>query len=395
MNVGFITEGYRPIYDGVSIYVANLSQSLREKGHNVYIFAPQYPQIDTNSEPGVIRIPSTYSWVAPPYRISNPWAARKIFRQLFQQLDLDVVHSHIPSIMLYPAYQVSKELGIPHVTTYHTYLERYAPHIAPIIPKPLARWLAMACSRSFCNRSECVIVHSKVMQGVLQRYGIKTRIECISPGIDLETLKNADGLRIRREFGLKQNDRVLVYVGRLTSEKNIRFLFAVMSRLLRDNTVGSLKMLIVGTGRHERDIKRDCHRMGLDEAVIFAGLVKDRRRLADFYAAGDVFIFASVTETFGMVLVEAEACGTPVVAVGEGGALDAVRDGYGGFLTQLDVEQFTGRVRRLLLNPEVRREQSRKALDHAKQFSLDVMTTRLLKLYESLVEHKRIIEGTA
>jgi len=233
------------------------------------------------------------------------------------------------------------------------------------------------------------------MQGVLQRYGIKTRIECISPGIDLETLKNADGLRIRREFGLKQNDRVLVYVGRLTSEKNIRFLFAVMSRLLRDNTVGSLKMLIVGTGRHERDIKRDCHRMGLDEAVIFAGLVKDRRRLADFYAAGDVFIFASVTETFGMVLVEAEACGTPVVAVGEGGALDAVRDGYGGFLTQLDVEQFTGRVRRLLLNPEVRREQSRKALDHAKQFSLDVMTTRLLKLYESLVEHKRIIEGTA
>lgn len=385
MNVGFITESYRPIYDGVAIYVANLSQSLRGKGHNVYIFAPQYPQIDPTSEPEVLRIPSIHSRLIPPYRIPNPWAARKVFRRLFRQLEIDVIHSHIPSMMFYPACRVSKELGIPHVTTYHTYLERYAPHFFPAIPGFLARRLVMALSRSICNRSECVIVPSKAMWLALQSYGIKTRIETIPHGIDLETLNNGNGLRVRREFGLKKDDRVLVYVGRLTSEKNIHFLFEVLGRLLKDNNVGNLKMLIVGTGRHEKDIKRDCYRMGLDDAVLFTGLVKDRRLLADFYAAGDVFVFASVTETFGMVLVEAEACGTPVVAVGEAGALDALRDGCGGFLTKLDLEQFTATVQRLLLNPDLRREQSQKALENAKQFSLDAMTTRLLKLYESLV----------
>ena len=83
----------------------------------------------------------------------------------------------------------------------------------------------MALSRSICNRSECVIVPSKAMWLALQSYGIKTRIETIPHGIDLETLNNGNGLWVRREFGLKKDDRVLVYVGRLTSEKNFIFLF--------------------------------------------------------------------------------------------------------------------------------------------------------------------------
>jgi len=124
--------------------------------------------------------------------------------------------------------------------------------------------------------------------------------------------------------------------------------------------------------------------MGLSDAVIFAGLVKDRRRLADFYAAGDVFVFASVTEVFGLVLLEAQACGTPVVAVGEGGVCDVVEDGHGGFLARLDVAQFAETVRRLLLDPELRREQSCEAREHANRFSLDAMTAGLLRLYGTL-----------
>ena len=386
MNIGIVTESYGVIYEGYMVYVANLFQNLSKKGHNVYVFAPQYPQFNPNSEPHVTWVPSIYSWVLPPYRISKPWAAKNIFHQLFRQLRLDIVHSQLPSLMIYPAYEVSKELGIPHVATYHTHLERYMPHYVSIVPHVLARWLAKTYSRSVCSRSDCVIVPSTAIRKLLQGYGIQTKMECIAYGIDIETFKDANGLRIRRKFGLENNDKVLLYVGRLTSEKNIRFLFMVLSRLLKDNAVSGLKMIVVGTGRHETEIKRDCCAMGLSEAVIFAGLVKDRRRLADFYAAGDVFVFASVTETFGLVLLEAQACGTPVVAVGEGGACDAVEDGHGGFLTRLDVEQFTETVRRLLLDPELRREQSFKAREHANRFCLDAMTASLLRVYGTLVE---------
>ena len=262
-------------------------------------------------------------------------------------------------------------------------------HYVPIVPQVLARWLAKTYSRSACSRTDCVIVPSVAIGKLLQGYGIETKTEYIPHGIDIETFKDANGLSIRREFGLEKSDKILLYVGRLTSEKNIRFLFTVLSRLLKDNTMSRLKMIIVGTGRHETEVKRECCAMGLSEAVIFAGLVKDRRRLADFYAAGDVFVFASVTEVFGLVLLEAQACGTPIVAVGEGGVCNVVEDGHGGFLTRLDVEQFTETVRRLLLDSELRREQSCKAREHANRFSLDAMTESLLRVYESLAEAKR------
>ena len=259
-------------------------------------------------------------------------------------------------------------------------------HYVPIVPQVLARWLAKTYSRSACSRTDCVIVPSVAIGKLLQGYGIETKTEYIPHGIDIETFKDANGLSIRREFGLEKSDKILLYVGRLTSEKNIRFLFTVLSRLLRDNTVSRLKMILVGTGRHETGIKRECCAMGLSEAVIFAGLVKDRRRLADFYAAGDVFVFASVTEVFGLVLLEAQAGGTPIVAVGEGGVCNVVEDGHGGFLTRLDVEQFTETVRRLLLDPELRREQSCEAREHANRFSSDAMTASLLRVYGTLVE---------
>ncbi len=390
MNIGIVTESYGVIYDGYMVYVANLSRNLSEKGHNVYVFAPQYPQFNQNSEPCVRWVPSMYSWVLPPYRISKPWAAKNVFQQLFRQLRLDIVHSQIPSLMIYPAYEVSRKLGIPHVATYHTYLERYVTHYIPMVPQVLARWLAKTYSRSVCSRSDCVIVPSIAITKLLQGYGIEAKTEYIPHGINIETFKDANGLAARRAFGLEESDKVLLYVGRLTSEKNIRFLFEVLSRLLRDNAMSRLKMIVVGTGRHETEIKRECRAMGLSEAVIFAGLVKDRRQLADFYAAGDVFVFASVTEGFGLVLLEAQACGTPVVAVGEGGVCDAVEDGHGGFLTRLDVGQFTETVRSLLLNPEVRREQSCRAREHANRFSLDAMTASLLRVYGTLVEGVRI-----
>ena len=291
--------------------------------------------------------------------------------------------------MIYPAYAVSKELGIPNVATYHTYLERYMTHYVPIVPQVLARRVAKIYSCSVCSRTDCVIAPSIAIGKLLQGYGIETKTEYIPHGIDIETFKDANGLNIRREFGLEKSDKILLYVGRLSSEKNIRFLFNVLSRLLSGNAVSRLKMIIVGTGRHETEIKRECCAMGLSEAVIFTGLVKDRHRLADFYAAGDVFVFASVTEVFGLVLLEAQACGTPVVAVGEGGVCNVVEDGPGGFLTRLDVEQFTETVRRLLLDPELRREQSCKAQEHANRFSLDAMTESLLRVYESLAEGKR------
>jgi len=253
----------------------------------------------------------------------------------------------------------------------------------------LARRVAKIYSCSVCSRTDCVIAPSIAIGKLLQGYGIETKTEYIPHGIDIETFKDANGLNIRREFGLEKSDKILLYVGRLSSEKNIRFLFNVLSRLLSGNAVSRLKMIIVGTGRHETEIKRECCAMGLSEAVIFTGLVKDRHRLADFYAAGDIFVFASVTEGFGLVLLEAQACGTPVVAVGEGGVCNVVEDGHGGFLTRLDVEQFTETVRRLLLDPELRREQSCKAQEHANRFSLDAMTESLLRVYESLAEGKR------
>jgi 1,2-diacylglycerol 3-alpha-glucosyltransferase len=389
MNIGIVTENYGVIYDGYMVYVGNLFKNLSKRGHNVYIFAPEYPQINPNSDPHIIWIPSIYSQILPPYRLSKPWAAKKVFEQRFRELRLDIVHSQIPSLLIYPTHDVAKKIGIPHIATYHTYIERYVTHYVPLAPQSLARWIARTYSHSTSGQTDCVIVPSVSIGELLQGYGIKTKTEFISHGIDIETFKNANGLEVRRKLGIEESDKVLLYVGRLSSEKNIEFLFEVLSRLRKDTAVGRIKMLVVGTGRHEAEIKQKCREMGLDDAVIFAGLVTDRKLLADFYAAGDVFTFASVTEVFGLVLLEAQACGTPVVAVGRNGACSAVEEGNGGFLTRLDLEQFTETVRKLLLDPELRKEQSRRAREHANIFSMDAMTDNLLKVYETLIRDRQ------
>ena len=122
-------------------------------------------------------------------------------------------------------------------------------HYVPIVPQVLARWLANTYSRSACSRTDCVIAPSIAIGKLLQGYGIETKTEYIPHGIDIETFKDANGLNIRREFGLEKSDKILLYVGRLTSEKNILFLFKVLSRLLGDNALSRLKMIVVGTGR--------------------------------------------------------------------------------------------------------------------------------------------------
>jgi len=236
----------------------------------------------------------------------------------------------------------------------------------------------VAYLRSFCRGADQIITPSEMARRVLRGWQIKAPVEVIPSGIELhrypEDLEEAK-LRLRHKYGLHKNDKVLLYAGRLSKEKNISFLLNAFSEL----KIPDVKLVLVGGGPSLPALhgKRN---------VVFTGEIPYPEILS-YYAMGNIFVFASTTETQGMVLAEAKAAGLPIVALFAGGLIDSVRSGIDGYLVPRNQAKFVEHVERLLTDDGLRAKMSRAAReDAAARFSSVVVAKEIETLYNSLIK---------
>lgn len=376
MKIGLFTDTFLPDTNGVVTVIQIMDRELTREGHEVYIFAPAYPDWHGN-ESRVYRFPSLRFPFYPGMRVGVPYNHRA-----FEIIpSLNVIHSHTPSSIGLLAVQVSKRYHIPHVHTYHTLYAEYRNYL-PLPLRP-SRQMVIRLSRTFCNSCDVIIAPSLQMKRELESYGIDRPMYPLSFGADEEEFSHKIGWDLRTELNAPTED-LLLSAGRLGKEKNLDFLLRAFKRLLSHRN--SVRLIIAGDGPQRQTLQRYATELGIAPYVIFTGFL-DRRKLIDLYKQ-TLFVFTSKTETQGMVLVEAMMAGNPVVAIGEMGVLDIVRHEETGILVEENEDEFAWACCRLLEDKTERERLGRAAQKWACLQSARASTCKLLETYLAATARK-------
>lgn len=377
MRIGIFTDSYKPYISGVVMSIENSVRELQALGHEVYVFAPRYPDA-AEDEPGVFRFRSFRSPSNNDYSVAIPISLR--LRSVLRELDLDLIHVHSPFLLGRVGAAQARRLEIPLVFTYHTLYEQYV-HYVPL-NQEFTRRVTVQLTRYFCNLCDTVLTPTAAVKRLIEGYGVKSPIEVLPTGIDLQRFKDGDRNWLKKRCGIQPGGRVLLFVGRLTKEKNLEFLLRAFKLVAGKFNV---YLVLVARGPEEDNLKRLAETLGIAERVVFTGqMVGDE--LVNCYYGADLFVFPSVTETQGLVVVEAMATGLPVVAVDAFGVSEMVDDRVDGILTHHDEEQFGRAVESLLTNEPLRQQMAEQAMIKAQSLSAPVITRRLEEIYRRLID---------
>jgi glycosyltransferase involved in cell wall biosynthesis len=381
MRILKISDVYFPRVNGVSTSIRTFAQELEQHGHEVTLIAPQYPsELEDSFE--IRRIPSHYLFVDPEDRLMRRRALRRQLAGL-RARRFDIIHVHTPFAAHYEGVWLGERLGLPVIESYHTYFEEYLDKYLPWLPRRLLRYAARRFSRSQCRQVDAVIVPTRPMLEVLRAYGVTSQAEVIPTGIPARAFSGGEGARFRQRHGIAADRQLMLYVGRVAHEKNIDFLLRVADRVRRTHPRALL--VIAGEGPATRHLRRLAEGLGIGEHLRFVGYLSREEDLPDCYAAGDVFVFASRTETQGLVLLEAMQAGTPVVSTAVLGTAEVMADRRGGLVAAEDVGDFAAKVGRLLDDRQLRSALQAQAVEKAAQWSAPATTERLLRLYQQRI----------
>jgi 1,2-diacylglycerol 3-alpha-glucosyltransferase len=381
VNILFLSDVYFPRINGVSTSIHTLRQQLTAQGHRVHLLAPDYYS-PSEDESWITRVPSHYLMFDPEDRLMRYGKALEMSADLRHE-DYDILHVHTPFAAHYLGLRLSRRLGIPCVETYHTFFEDYMHHYLPILPKPLLRMLARRLSRSQCNAMDAVIAPSQPMLDALRGYGVKSHAEVIPTGLQEHSFVPGDGSGFRRRYGIAPDRPVMLFVGRVAHEKNIGFLLRMALKVKHSRP--DILLVLAGEGPALEQLGKEARALGLQDNTLFLGYLDRNTELNDCYRMADVFVFSSLTETQGLVLLEAMAQGVPVVAIAEMGTKSILVEGKGALIAPQDEQGFAERVLSLLANPEHGRALGEKAHGYALHWSASYMAERMMKFYRQVI----------
>jgi 1,2-diacylglycerol 3-alpha-glucosyltransferase len=375
VRVALFTNNYLPFCGGVTISVETLRRGLAARHHEVWIFAPQLPG-DPPDIPQLVRYPSIPAATYPEFALAFPYARRITTR--VRALGVDVFHAHHPFLLGPAARRLARRSGRPLVFTYHTRYEKYA-HYVPL-RRTLVEAAAIHLSTRFAARADAVIAPSALIRDELLARGVRTPIAVVPTGVDLARFSPGEATTARAALGLDPHDPVLLYVGRLDREKSVERVLLAFD--LVASTLPRACLLVVGQGTQAEALRALASRLRMTDRVRFAGL-QPHDALAPYYRAADVFMFASETETQGLVLAEAAACALPAVAVNAPGCAEVVSDGETGVLTKATPAALAEAAIDLLLDPDRRRALGRRAREVAeREFDVCLQIDRTLEVYQ-------------
>jgi glycosyltransferase involved in cell wall biosynthesis len=384
MRVLMISDVYFPRINGVSTSIQTFRRDLHELGVQTLLITPQYPQGDQPADASIRRVRSRSVPRDPEDRMMRRGDIRQLLPELAAQ-GWDVVHIQTPFVAHYAGLELARRLAVPAVETYHTYFEEYLHHYVPVAPRRLMRFVARHFTRSQAESVDRLIAPSRAMRDALVAYGVQTPIQIIPTGLEADRFEPGDGARFRERCGIAPERPVLVHVGRIAHEKNIDFLLRMVVRVRAE--MPDILLLIAGEGPALEHCRRLAVELGIADNVHFTGYLDRRRELLDCYRAGNLFVFASRTETQGLVLLEAMAQGVPVVSTAHMGTIDILGPGRGCAVVEEHEHAFATEVIRLMRDALLRKRLGREAQVYAATWSAREQAGRLAQLYHEVQGH--------
>jgi 1,2-diacylglycerol 3-alpha-glucosyltransferase len=380
MRILMISDVYFPRINGVSTSIMTFRREFQASGHEVTLIAPDYGHGD-EPDADIIRIPSRYVVVDPEDRMLRAGHIRRLTEEL-RSRHFDILHIQTPFIAHYTGLTLAKRLGLPRVESYHTFFEEYLYNYISFLPKAWLRFAARRFSASQCNNVDGLVVPSSAMLDVLRSYGVRTRAEVIPTGIELMRFRNGSGQVFRQRYNIPEDRPTLVHVGRIAHEKNIDFLLRALVHIAR--RMPDVLLIIAGEGPALKHLRRLAAELGMQNNVLFVGYLSRDKGLLDCYCAGDAFVFASRTETQGLVLLEAMALGVPVVSTAVMGTRDILAPGKGAMVAHEDEEDFAAKALAVLGDRGLRARLSTEAHEYARAWSAEALASRMLDFYQEV-----------
>lgn len=409
MKIALMTNNYKPFIGGVPISVERLKLGLERLGHEVTVFAPTYHE--QTEEENVVRYRSVSQHFIGGIVLPNPFDLQ--IEAKFREGGFDVIHVHHPVLIGRTAVYLSQKYHVPLVFTYHTRYEQYLSYAKPVrilekgsagqgrvaqveqyALKTIREKLLPAYLKTFLRHCDGVIAPTEGIRRYLQDTYQKERIPVtvIPTGISMDKYEvGEERIRKVREKTGTADKPMILSVSRLASEKNIEFLLDSIA-LFKQQSSMPFRFVLVGDGPGREAYEEKCRKLNIQEDVLFMGKVENDE-IAPYYAAADLFIFASKTETQGIVILEAFAGKTPVVALDASGVSDLVEDGRNGYLCPEETPYFAGKMMDILNHKERKKILSMGAAFSAGQYREEEVAVKAVRLYNRVVGDRERVKN--
>ena len=381
LKILFISDVYFPRINGVSTSIRTFVKQMQDMGHAVHLIAPEYG-VKTEDEAWIKRIPARSIYFDPEDKLMKYGVALDSLMALRSE-EYDIVHIHTPFVAHYLGLKLAHLLDVPCVETYHTFFEDYLHHYLPFIPKGIAKGIARFISRRQCNAVDAIVAPSQPMLDVLRQYGVKSKAEVVPTGLQAHSFAKADGAAFRAKYGIAADRPMGLFVGRVAFEKNISFLLRMWVDLIKKQP--NALLVVAGEGPAEASLHALSKELNLEDNIKFIGYLDRNTELNACYQSADVFVFSSLSETQGLVLLEAMAQSTPVVAIAELGTKSILVEGEGALIAPHDEVIFAEKVHTLLSNKSVRNALGKTAYHYAKTRWTDrAQAERMINFYKDV-----------
>ena len=340
LTIGQFNDSFPPAIDGVVNTVINYADYFHREDNACYAVVPYYP--NTHYEEYTFPVLTFASLPVPfrkEYRFSHPGLSLKLSSKLMD-IDFSILHAHSPFTAGRIALNLAKKRSIPLVATFHT---KYREDIVALVKSDTIADKMIDHIVSFYHQCDAVWVVNRATGKTLEEYGYKKEYRIAPNGCDFPIGPCTDAIRkrINQTYDIADNQRLILYVGQHTFQKNTRLIINSIKELKTYDV--DFKMMFVGDGNKRHHLEEMAGRLGLGEDIIFAGSIADRYLLNCIYKRADLFLFPSLYDNAPLVVREAAACHTPSVLVEGSNAAEGIIDNENGFLVSRPCEREIGK----------------------------------------------------
>lgn len=352
ITIGLFIDTFFPMIDGVTMVVDNYARRLINHA-NVIVFAPGYKTkvFDDSGLPyKVVRCKSA-KLPFVDYSLPMPKMDKNFMKEL-NNAKLDIVHIHSPFSVGKVGINYARKNNIPVIGTMHSQYKQ--DFLRAIKFKPIANILTSIVIKQFNKCNECWAVNTDIAEIYYKDYKYKELPKVMNNATEIKLLENEDKAKnvINEKYSINSQDKVFLFVGRINKLKNIFFIVNSL-KYLKDKADFKFKMLFVGTGQDEEQLKALIKENNLEDDIIMCGKVTDRELLASFYSRADLFLFPSLYDASSIVQIEAASQKTPTLFI-EGAATAAtVTNNVNGFIAEDDEEKYADKILEIMNNKDL------------------------------------------
>lgn len=389
MRIGIFSDTYTPFINGVSTSIVCLKKALEKKGHEVYVVTVNNEKMgySYDEKERVMRIPALKAGIYD-YRLSMIYSFKA--KKKIKELNLDVIHSQTEFGIGTFARLVAMELDIPIVHTYHTLYEEYLNSLTKNKIKYMVNGFIEYLAEYYCDSSigELIVPTAKTKEIFKKQYKFKREVHVIPNGIDLdkfsiENINKKELEKIKKQYGIKDTDFVIMYVGRLGPEKNIPFLARAQKQIVKKHK--NCKLVIVGEGPMKNELEKITS--SIRENVIFTGKIP-QSDIQYYYRLADVFATASKFETQGLTVIEALASGVCALCILDDSFKDALIDNVNGNFFETEKE-YVDLVDKLMTDEKLLNKYKKNAIKTANEHSYLTFGDKVLEVYELAIKNNK------